>query len=181
MEASAIDQKRLKMHASAYREVVWNAETAWPRECCGALLGRWIDGQEIVCEAMPAVGANTATGRDFFRIGTQDMVAFHARALRNGWRILGFFHSHPDGTSVPSRADLPKGNEDGAAQDGATWPEHCLLIVGVQSGKCHGVGAYRLTTDTGAGDNHLRDLRYEALELEIIAADRRAWDDAAGK
>ena len=172
-----MDRKLLKMLESAYRKVVWNAETAWPRECCGALLGTRVDQQEVVCEAMPATGPQTATGRDFFQIGAQDMVAFHARATQNGWEILGFYHSHPDGPAAPSRADLPRRIGEDAAQYGATWPEHCLLIASVQDRRLREVRAYRLTADSGGGRSG--DYGYEALEIAVIAADSPECDPSA--
>lgn len=167
MEVWGMSRKRLKIQESAYRKVVQNAETAWPRECCGALLGMNCDRQERLLEAVPAASAETTSGADFFQIGARDMVAFHARAMESRQEILGFYHSHPDAPPVPSRADLPQTMEHDSQRRGATWPEHLLLIAGVQRGTCDEVRAYRLTA--GSDGQNPGELRYEELELEIVS------------
>lgn len=107
------------------------------------------------------------------------MVAFHARAVLNQWEILGFYHSHPDALAVPSNADLPREIGDVAMQYGATWPEHCLLIASTRNGSCGEIRAWRLTAN--ANDIETGNIRYEPLEIEIIAAQTQECRDSAGK
>lgn len=151
-----MNQKSLKIWESAYRKVIQAASEAWPLECCGALLGVIAaDGDVALAEAIAADGPETRAGTNYFQIGGPDMVLFQRCAERRGAAILGFYHSHPDASPLPSAAD----------RAGATWPECFLLIASVHAGTCEALCAFALA-DAGTGQ---AARRFEAVPLEIIA------------
>lgn len=86
--------------------VLAEARAAHPRECCGLLEG---EGGRIVA-VHPS--RNLARAPDRFEIDP----ALQFRLLRAGRRIVGCYHSHPDGVAAPSPRDA-----DGAGEPGFLW------------------------------------------------------------
>lgn len=107
-----------------------HARAVAPAECCGALFGRHEDGCRLIerAVAVPNAAAEPETG---FHIGPRSVLALEAEAARHGLELLGFYHSHPNGTCAPSDGDL-----------GAAWPGYTYVIAGRD-----GVAAWRLRAD----------------------------------
>ena len=77
-----------------------HAREAHPRECCGILLG---EGATITA-IQPARNIHPAPGTQF-EIDPQALVDAHRAARRGGRRVLGYYHSHPNGLPRPSVTD----------------------------------------------------------------------------
>ena len=96
------------------------AEQAFPTECCGLLVGR---GRRIitVTQLIPAPNLLSAATTDRFELDPR--IRFETeRALRGTpERIVGHWHSHPNGSAIPSATDLKQAWE----------PELIWLILGV--------------------------------------------------
>ncbi|MHC4089450.1 MAG: M67 family metallopeptidase [Planctomycetota bacterium] len=111
-----------------------HAWAAFPEECCGILVGRAEGGIHCVDHARPA--PNVFDGDRTRRYELDPSVVFEALwecrrgarcagqglETRCNWsrRVIGFYHSHPDGSSVPSQ-------EDGEL----AWPDKIYLIIGL--------------------------------------------------
>jgi proteasome lid subunit RPN8/RPN11 len=99
------------------------AEAAFPGEGCGLLVGR---GDRIVRvrQIIPAENLERERRNDRFELDPR--VRFAAeRALRGTPdRVLGHWHSHPNGSPSPSSIDIARAYE----------PEMIWLIVGVSHG-----------------------------------------------
>jgi proteasome lid subunit RPN8/RPN11 len=79
------------------------AEAAWPNECCGLLVGR---GQRLLRVTRVVPAPNVAAGANRFELDPRVRIATE-RDLRGGEdRVLGHYHSHPDGRAYPSATDL---------------------------------------------------------------------------
>ena len=91
-------------------------EDAGNRECCGLLLGRDDCVSEI--ELCKNVAVNPET---HFEIDAAVLLSRHKLAREDGSPILGYFHSHPNGLTQPSSADIEQ-----AAADDRFW----LIIAG---------------------------------------------------
>jgi proteasome lid subunit RPN8/RPN11 len=105
------------------REVIEAAEAAYPGEACGLLVGRQRpNGTVEVTRAH--VSANLGKTRDRFEIDPRLWVDL-ARAHGKGpTKVVGLYHSHPDGPAQPSAVDLE-----------AAWGEDLVwLIVSVSPG-----------------------------------------------
>jgi proteasome lid subunit RPN8/RPN11 len=96
------------------------AEEAFPAECCGLLVGT---GRRniTVTRLIPAPNLLAAETTDRFELDPR--IRFEAeRALRGSpERVIGHWHSHPNGSAIPSPTDL----------DQAWEPELIWLILGV--------------------------------------------------
>jgi len=95
--------------------VVAHAHAEAPRECCGILLG---DGRAIRAAA-PA--RNLAASATRYLIDPEDHIRIRRDARGRGLAVVGFYHSHPNGTPAPSATDLAE-----ASYDDCVW-----LIVGL--------------------------------------------------
>jgi proteasome lid subunit RPN8/RPN11 len=95
----------------AYERMKAKARAAFPRECCGLLLGRF--GRIEI--ARPARNVHPRPER-FFEIDPQALVDAHRAARRGGPALLGYYHSHPSGRPVPSAVDASH-----SAGDGLVW------------------------------------------------------------
>jgi proteasome lid subunit RPN8/RPN11 len=93
-------------HAALIRHA---ARAAFPRECCGLLLG---DGADTVQVARILATANIAADPlRHFAIDPQILFDHHrpSREIRSrkiNMRIVGHYHSHPNGRRNPSAEDL---------------------------------------------------------------------------
>ena len=105
------------------RRIAEAAEAAYPRECCGLLSGRLHPNGDIeVVRVHPSANLGKRPGR--FEIDPRLWVDL-ARALGKGpTKVVGLYHSHPDGPAQPSAVDLE-----------AAWGEELVwVIVGVAGG-----------------------------------------------
>jgi proteasome lid subunit RPN8/RPN11 len=106
----------VKLHLPAVlRDVVVEAaKAAFPRECCGLVEGVQ-DGEDFHATALhPA--HNIAEAPDRFEIAPADHIAASKSARRRGHRLIGCYHSHPDGRARPSAQDLA-----GAGEENFLW------------------------------------------------------------
>ena len=123
--------------------LISHAEAEYPRECCGILLGECRDGRKTVLKIIQT--ENAASGAAHFRI---DPLAV-AKAEREPFEILGFYHSHPDCEAIPSKEDILHMIE------GYSYP-----IISVRNGKCADISSFARISQTS------EDIREEILKKE---------------
>jgi proteasome lid subunit RPN8/RPN11 len=86
------------------------ARGAYPRECCGLMEGARNANAIWVSALHPT--RNSAPEADRFEIDPLD----HFRVVRsvrtNGGRVIGCYHSHPNGDAIPSARDRVGASED---------------------------------------------------------------------
>ena len=112
-----------------------HGRTAFPHECCGALLGR--DG--VVHEAFALPNTTEEGPRRRFLVRPDDYRAAERRARETGLELLGFYHSHPDHPARPSQYDLDH-----------AWPSFSYVIVSVMAGEDKVMSSWRLKDDRTA-------------------------------
>lgn len=81
-----------------------NCAAAYPNEGCGVLMGR-PGNPDHVTDAMPVDNAEVDSPRTRYRIDPRDLVLVQRLANILGYRILGYYHSHPDHDPIPSEED----------------------------------------------------------------------------
>jgi proteasome lid subunit RPN8/RPN11 len=107
------------------------ARRAYPRECCGLLLGEATAGGARVRAALPARNLDPAPRRGYF-IDPRALLRGFRAARRHRLEVVGYYHSHPDAAPVPSRRDAAE------ALPGASY-----LIVAVDGGVTGSSGCFR--------------------------------------
>ncbi len=130
---------KLSIPRSLLAAVKAEAEAAYPRECCGLLVGLDTPQGTRITASHPSANLAEGSGRDRFEVDPQlrfDLM----RALEGGpERIVGHYHSHPDGPPAPSVTDLAMAWE----------PEFFWLITAVAGTRAGAVTAHRIDPATG--------------------------------
>jgi len=114
-------------------QIMREARAAHPAECCGLIEGR-IEAGTVARALACHPTRNLAQNPDRFEIDPAAHIAL-LRALRGtDRRLIGCYHSHPNGRPEPSAHDL-----GGAAEDGFIW-----LIAGAHAmaAFCHTNGVF---------------------------------------
>jgi len=138
-------------HLSSIRR---SAERCYPRECCGVLLGKLVDGERVVFEVISCTNVAEGDQRDRYHIDPAELIDIQKRARDSGLDIVGFFHSHPDHPAVASRTDLKE----------ALWFANSYLIVEVNQGRAGEIGSFVLCgTDE-------QDKRFDPEQIAITDA-----------
>jgi proteasome lid subunit RPN8/RPN11 len=90
--------------------VLLAAARAYPNECCGLLQG-WDEGDGWIATAVHEAANLAEDPSRHFLIDPQAQFDL-MRALRGkNTRIIGCFHSHPDGVAEPSKTDRAEAYE----------------------------------------------------------------------
>ena len=84
------------------------AERATPYECCGLLLGR----EGVIASIRPARNVHNAP-KTHFEIDPQALIDAHRAARHGGLELIGYYHSHPQGSAQPSAMDQAMAQGDG--------------------------------------------------------------------
>lgn len=114
-----------------------HAESTYPEECCGIMLGH-LDGEtKTVVEIRSTQNAwNAEAAAEFsmrvgdgskkhnYAIAPQDMLKAQKEARDRNLSIIGIYHSHPDHPAIPSEMDRA-----------IAWQVYSYIIVSLQQGK----------------------------------------------
>lgn len=98
------------------REIVRHATSDAPREACG-IIGGVDDRARIVVPA-----PNTASDpRTTYHLDDATLARTIMQFRSQGLSLIGFYHSHPNGSALPSKTDIRL----------AAYPDTAYLIVGL--------------------------------------------------
>ncbi|MDR2772321.1 MAG: M67 family metallopeptidase [Elusimicrobiota bacterium] len=115
----------LKISLETIEEIKNEAARAYPYECCGALIGVLDGDVRDVKEILPIGNERKGEAqRRRFLITAEELAKVEIKIAKKGLDILGFYHSHPDHPSRPSKYD-----EDFAL------PFYSYAIISVEKGK----------------------------------------------
>ncbi|MGE5506610.1 MAG: M67 family metallopeptidase [Actinomycetota bacterium] len=118
------------------KQIADAAEAAWPRECCGLLVGR---GVRVVHVTRVVPAANLAPAANRFDLDPRTRLAVERELRGTPERVVGHYHSHPDGSTRPSATDLAAAYE----------PDLVWLIAGVVDAQVVHLAAHRLDRPSG--------------------------------
>lgn len=108
---------RIQVRRAALDALEREVTTASPDECCGVLVGR---GSAI--ETIVPVRNVADDARSRFEMDPAEMWAARRGATADGLEVVGFYHSHPRTSPVPSSYDIER----------AYYSEAVYLIAGLQ-------------------------------------------------
>ena len=114
------------------------AETEYPFECCGLLIGTISpDKSKIIEHILPLSNSRETDARhNRFLITPQDLMHGELFARKKKMDVLGFYHSHPDHPAAPSEYDLEH-----------AWPVYSYIIVAVEKGTAQAITSWELEHD----------------------------------
>ncbi|MEO8660664.1 MAG: M67 family metallopeptidase [Bryobacteraceae bacterium] len=96
----------IKIESDAWQVMVAHARSAFPNECCGAMLGSSDGETKSVKVAVPLENAFEGSQAARYDIRPEDLLAADREARRQGLDLIGIFHSHPDCDAYFSETDL---------------------------------------------------------------------------
>lgn len=128
------------------------AQAAYPKECCGLLIGREDGPDLVVTRVQPSVNQDPDGGARAFEVDPALILSWHKRLRGTAERIIGHYHSHPDEPARPSATDLER-----AWEPGMIW-----LILSVGRGQLTELGAFRYVEE---GREPARRRGFEPVEL----------------
>lgn len=131
----------LKLTAEHLRLICAHAETTYPQECCGLLLGKRNQEYKTLVEVVATentwsaqaitsfqeIDANLDPGTNkssHYTIAPEVMLRVQKQARDRQLDIIGIYHSHPDHPAIPSEFDRV-----------CAWQTYSYMIVSVPQGK----------------------------------------------
>ena len=135
MSAVAVKPCSLVMSQALHHQLTTEARAAYPNECCGLIEGVRHDNRIEAIALHPT--RNLATASDRFEIDPAEHIRLQ-RLLRGTQRkIIGCYHSHPDGEPRPSERDRERAQDEdfvwliaGADAPGTVMPAAFLFRNG---------------------------------------------------
>jgi len=112
------------------------AESIYPYECCGFLIGTNKEGIRSVDRIQVAENRRHDSPENRYLITPEQFREIEEDLRSDDRQIIGFFHSHPDAEAQPSSYDLDY-----------AWPWFSYLIVSVKNGSSDTLTAWRLEED----------------------------------
>jgi proteasome lid subunit RPN8/RPN11 len=114
----------IEIVAEPWETMVRHAERIYPKECCGAMLGRVDGGAKLVTEAVPMENAYAGEQADRYELRPEDLLEADRQARARGLDLIGIFHSHPDCDAYFSKTDLKN-----------SCPWYSFVVLSIKDGK----------------------------------------------
>lgn len=114
----------IKINPEAWQTMVHHAQSTFPDECCGVMVGT-IDGDnKLVTTAIALENSYKGAQEDRYEIRPEDLLAADKNARAQGLDLIGIFHSHPDCDAYFSKTDLEN-----------SCPWYSFVVLSVKGGK----------------------------------------------
>ncbi len=104
-------------------EIQKYAESSYPHECCGLLIGKAGSRKEVL-KIYPVKNRNVERAVDRFDMDPYELNQADKDARKSGHDVIGIYHSHPDHPPRPSGFDAER-----------AWAGYSYFIIAVKDGK----------------------------------------------
>ena len=115
------------------QQFIKHAESEYPHECCGFILGNFNEQDATGTEYLPAANIKEGNRERRFLIDPMAYQKAEDEADKLGLSVISIVHSHPDHPDEPSDFD----------RDHA-WPGFSYIIISVQNGKAVSYRSWQL-------------------------------------
>ena len=113
----------ITIEQSAWQVMLDHARAAFPKECCGILVGRDDGDGRIATVAVASRNVYEGDQKDRFDLDPRAFLQADKQARTSGLQVLGFFHSHPDCDAYFSATDLAN-----------SWPTYSNVVMSIKGG-----------------------------------------------
>jgi proteasome lid subunit RPN8/RPN11 len=137
---------RLFIDSALRQRIRRHAESSYPEECCGFLIGRTAADASSVERIVPAGNERQESRHNRYLISPEAVLAAHKAARAQGLDVIGYYHSHPDHPARPSAFDREH-----------AWPGLSYLIVSIEQGSQVDARSWRLRDDREDFDEETLD------------------------
>ena len=116
----------IRIESAPWASMVAHAQTTYPNECCGAMLGSSGDGAKLVREALPLQNAFGGVQAARYELRPEDLLAADRAARERHMELIGIYHSHPDCDAYFSQTDLKN-----------SCPWYSFVVLSIRNGEFH--------------------------------------------
>ncbi|MGH9612745.1 MAG: Mov34/MPN/PAD-1 family protein [Bryobacteraceae bacterium] len=131
----------IRIERKAWDTMVAHAESTFPTECCGAMLGVSDDGEKRVSVAAPIENAYVGAQNARYELRPEDLLAAEREARKQGMDLIGIFHSHPDCDAYFSETDLKN-----------SCPWYSFVVLSIKGGKFDHANSFLPNLDQTAAE-----------------------------
>jgi proteasome lid subunit RPN8/RPN11 len=121
----------IRIEQRPWEEMLEQARTAYPEECCGAMLGRAEGAVKTVAATLPLENVFAGSRRTRYEVRPGDLLSAQREARSRGLALIGIYHSHPDREAYFSETDL-----------GNSCPWYSFVVLSIRDGEFSGAGAW---------------------------------------
>ena len=111
----------LKISRKIIDDISAHSKETYPEECCGLLVGRDSGDDRIITESHRAENVAEERHHDRYEIDPKKYLEIDKATRGRDADIVGFYHSHPDDRSVPSKFDTD-----------IAWPTYSYIIASAE-------------------------------------------------
>ena len=131
----------IKINSEAWKVMVHHAQSTFPDECCGVMIGK-IDGVEkSVTAAVALENSYKGPQEDRYEIRPEDLLKADKDARAKGLDLIGIFHSHPDCDAYFSKTDL---------QNSCPW--YSFVVLSIKGGTFDHANSFLPNADQTAAE-----------------------------
>ena len=131
----------IQIEKDAWDRMVAHARSAYPDECCGAMLGTIDDSTKTVKVAVELENAYQGEKGSRYELRPEDLLQADRAARRQGMDLIGIFHSHPDADAYFSATDLKN-----------SCPWYSFVVLSVKGGEFSHAASFLPNADQTAAD-----------------------------
>ena len=131
----------IRIERGAWDAMVAHAESLFPNECCGAMLGAVDGDSKRVRVAVPIENAFHGSQAARYELRPEDLLAAEREARKNGMDLIGIFHSHPDCDAYFSETDLKN-----------SCPWYSFVVLSVKAGRFDHANSFLPNMEQTAAD-----------------------------
>jgi len=95
----------MKLKESLHTLMLGQAETIYPEEAGGLLLGNVLDDVLCVEMVLPLINMRKESRHNRIELNPLDYAKAERTAAKHGLGVWGFYHTHPDTNAIPSEYD----------------------------------------------------------------------------
>lgn len=114
----------IRIGEDAWQVMVEHAESVFPNECCGAMLGSSDGETKRVTLALPLENVHAGPQATRYELRPEDLLQAEKAARARGLDLVGIFHSHPDHDAYFSETDLKN-----------SCPWYSFVVMSVKAGR----------------------------------------------
>jgi proteasome lid subunit RPN8/RPN11 len=134
-----VSGEALQIKEELVQKIQAHGVETFPHECCGALLGKDGEGMREVVELFALSNRRDDSPRNRFEITPEDVMLAERTARDKKLDLVGWYHSHPNATALPSEFDREH-----------AWPWYSYIIVSIRDGAPKEMTSWRLQDDRSA-------------------------------
>src|SRR5262245_34338494 len=131
----------IQIEKDAWDRMVAHARSAYPDECCGAMLGTIDSDTKTVKIAVELDNAYQGEKRSRYELRPEDLLKADRAARQQGMDLIGIFHSHPDADAYFSATDLKN-----------SCPWYSFVVLSVKNGEFKHAASFLPNEDQTAAD-----------------------------